>query len=181
VRRNGVGPGAGGILSVTDSLIEPKVQVTTDHGTNWSDVAATSDYLTALDGHPLPAEAFGAPTLATAHFQLVQPQTNINGIRIIGSEGGTASGGFLGVFDLAVNINRGTQAAGLHLVSLSKVSGQMHFEFDSKNGATHVVQFKNTLGDANWQTLTTLQGDGTRLQVNDTVAGDTRFYRVTTQ
>ena len=47
--------------------------------------------------------AFGAPTLATANFQLTPPVTNINGLRIIGTNGGTADGnGFIGVFELAV-------------------------------------------------------------------------------
>jgi hypothetical protein len=30
------------------------------------------------------------------------PQTGIDGIRLIGSEGGTASGGFIGVFEMEV-------------------------------------------------------------------------------
>jgi Bacterial Ig domain/Bacterial TSP3 repeat len=99
---NNVGPGAGGTLSAATDLIEPRVEVTVDGGATWTPVASTSDYLTAVDGHALPAIAFGAPTAVTAEFQLTDPQTGINGIRIIGTEGGTASGGFLGVFELAV-------------------------------------------------------------------------------
>ncbi len=98
---NASGPGSGAVLDVT-YLAEPTVQVTMDGGTTWTAVAHSSDYLTVFDGHPLPALDFGAPTMATARFTLDTPQTGIDGIRIIGTEGGTASGGFLGVFDLVV-------------------------------------------------------------------------------
>jgi hypothetical protein len=98
---NNTGPGANGMLNAS-YLITPTVQVSTNGGTNWTSVSSTTDYLTALNGHTLPP-AFGAPTLATATFQLTPPVTNINGIRIIGTNGGTADGnGFIGVFELAV-------------------------------------------------------------------------------
>ena len=38
-------------------------------------------------------------------FNLTTPVTGVNGVRLIGTEGGTASGGFLGVFELGVNAN----------------------------------------------------------------------------
>ncbi len=98
----GSGPGSGGVLNPTDYLVEPTVQVTQDGGDTWTDVAATSDYLQVLDGHPLPDVDFGPPTSVKASFDLSQPQTGIDGIRVVGTEGGTASGGFLGVFELAV-------------------------------------------------------------------------------
>src|SRR5690606_2189537 len=53
----------------------------------------------------------GPPTLVTARFDLDEPQTGINGIRIIGPEGGTASGGFIGIFELAV-LREGTSGGG---------------------------------------------------------------------
>ena len=54
----------------------------------------------------------------------------------------------------------------------------MHFEFDSKNGTSYVVQFKNTLADANWQTLTTIPGDGTVKTLSDaSITNRQRFYR----
>ena len=97
---NNLGPGAGGVLSSNLYLLEPTVQVSPD-GFTWMETTVTSDFLSALEGHPLPAVAFGPPTLATAHFQFATPQTGLKGVRIIGPEGGTASGGFLGVFELA--------------------------------------------------------------------------------
>jgi hypothetical protein len=98
---NNQGPGAGGALSST-YLKEPSIQVTTNGGATWTTVPHVSDYLVALSGHALPSVAFGAPTSAKATFMLQPMATNVNGIRFIGSEGGTGSGGFLGVFELAV-------------------------------------------------------------------------------
>jgi hypothetical protein len=99
---NGTGPGAGFFLTDPDYLLEPTVQVTTDGGTTWTTVAHTSNYLSLFNQHPLPRVAFGAPTSAEAVFELEVPQAGINGIRIIGNNGGTADGsGFLGVFELS--------------------------------------------------------------------------------
>lgn len=178
---NGTGPGSGGSLTTAEYLSEPIVQVTQDGGTTWTDVAATSDYLKAFEGHPLPAVDYGDPTLATAKFELTKPQTGINGIRILGSEGGTASGGFLGVFELAVRIQKAAVAPKVKLLNAAKVNGLFRFEFDSVAGASHVVQFWNLLPTANWQTLTTVAGDGTRKQVTDGVSNTLRIYRVTSQ
>lgn len=100
---NGLGPGSGGYLSEDDGYLEePVVQVTTDGGATWTTVPASSNYLAVMNGHPLPATDFGTPTLAQVIFQLENPQTGIDGIRVIGSEGGTASGGFVGFFEFAV-------------------------------------------------------------------------------
>ncbi|MEO8351839.1 MAG: PEP-CTERM sorting domain-containing protein [Chthoniobacteraceae bacterium] len=98
---NNSGPGGTGTLNST-YLTEPTVQVTSDSGFTWVDIAATSDYVSALDGTVLPVD-FGPATHANpATFTLSVPQTGIDGIRLIGSEGGTASGGFLGVFEMEV-------------------------------------------------------------------------------
>ena len=80
---NNSGPGAGGMLSSNVDLIVPDIQVSTNGGVNWANISFVSDYLSALDGHPLPP-AFGEPTSATATFRLTPPQTNINALRIIG-------------------------------------------------------------------------------------------------
>jgi hypothetical protein len=171
---NNNGPGAGGVLSST-YLLAPTVQVTTDGGTTWNDAAFTSDYLVALEGHALPAVAYGPPTLATAHFQLTPPQSNIDGIRIIGTEGGTASAGFLGVFELAV-LTGVPQSVSLLNPAIS--SGQFQFEFDTLTGANYEVQYKSALADATWQILKPVTGDGTRKMVTDPLGAGPRFYRV---
>jgi hypothetical protein len=167
------GPGSGGRLSAVTNLIEPTVQITRNGGSSWTTISHTSDYLLVLDGHPLPAFDFGPPTLATATFHLNAPQTGIDGIRIIGTEGGTASGGFLGVFELAVIDIHPAQ-----LLNASIVGDQFQFEFDSQTGVTHVVQFKTSLSETNWQTLATVPGDDTRKQINDTPGSTQRIYRV---
>jgi hypothetical protein len=175
---NNTGPGSGGVLTTNDYLREPSVQVSANGGSTWNNAAFTSDYLTALQGHPLPAIDFGPPTLATAHFQLTPPQTGINAIRIIGSEGGTATAGFLGVFELEVFASGPRPVL---LLNPRAAAGQFRFEFDTLGGSAYLVQWKNTLSDAIWQTLTTITGDGTRKQVTDSLSQAQRFYRVQSQ
>ena len=174
---NNVGPGAGGILSSNQDLVEPAVQVSADGGLSWTNVPFVSDYLSALHGHMLPP-AFGLPTAATANFRLTPPQTNINGIRLIGSEGGTASGGFLGVFELAVFTS---SPRSVTLLNPRLAAGQFQFEFNSQKDVTHQVEFKNALNDPSWQPLSTLLGDGTRKQVTNSATSSQRFYRVSSQ
>jgi hypothetical protein len=97
---NSVGPGAGGALTSPTYLTAPVVQVTTDGGTTWATVGNTSDYLTAFEGHTIGGGGNPNPTSKAATFTLTTPQTGINGIRIIGFNGGTADGnGFIGVFE----------------------------------------------------------------------------------
>ena len=109
---NNAGPGAEGTLS-PNHLVAPTLQVTTDGGTTWQDVATTNDYVSQLEGTTLPV-AFGPPTAArTATFTVASPLTGINGIRLIGNEGGTASGGFIGVFEFGVEAVPEPAALGL--------------------------------------------------------------------
>lgn len=173
---NNSGPGAGGALSATN-LIEPLTQISTNGGTSWTTVAHTSDYLSMLTGHALPIIASQPPTLATAHFQLTPPQTGVTGVRLIGSEGGTASGGFLGVFELAV---KSGFPQPVQLLNLQATGGQFQFEFDSLAGVTHAVQFKTSVTDT-WQTLLTFVGDGSRKRVTDNLSNTLCLYRVTSQ
>ncbi|HTG43445.1 MAG TPA: thrombospondin type 3 repeat-containing protein, partial [Verrucomicrobiae bacterium] len=180
---NGIGPGSGNVLSASEHLQEPIVQVSHDKGATWENVPFTSDYIQALTGHPLPAVDFGAPTAAKTTFTLTTPQTGINGIRIVGTEGGTASGGFLGVFELAVRTSGSSTdtGEGASLGNIAKGATGFQFQFDSSQGKTHLAQYKDTLTDATWQTLSTIPGDGSRKTVTDTAATRGRFYRVSTQ
>ncbi len=177
---NGTGPGTGGVLAAGTYLTEPTIQVTTNGGATWTTVTHTSDYLVTFDGHPLPAVDFGAPTTATASFALDQPATGIDGIRIIGTEGGTASGGFLGVFELAVQASAATNPEATTLLNPAFNGGQFQFEFDSQPGKTHVVRFKDTL-TGEWQVLSSIEGDGARKTVTDNLDGAQRFYQVTSE
>jgi hypothetical protein len=174
---NGIGPGSGGFLSNSIHLLEPIVQVSSDGGVTWNSVPSASDYLSTMDGHPLPSVDFGPPTLATINFHLPEAQTNITGIRIIGSEGGPGGAGFLGVFDLAVTSFDGTSVT---IENVTFAAGEISFQFDSQDGVSHRVQYQETLG-GDWETLTTIAGDGTRKTVTDTAGGAMRIYRVTSE
>lgn len=177
----GVGPGSGGALSAASHLVAPALEATSDGGTTWVPVPHATDYLSALDGHPLPAVDFGPPTTATASFDLAEPLAGIDGIRLIGSEGGTASGGFLGVFELAVHAEPGSALQAVILLNPGIAGGQFRFEFDSLPGVTHKVEFTGALGGGSWETLETLTGDGTRQEVTDAPGEPARFYRVTAE
>jgi hypothetical protein len=174
---NNQSPGPGNPL--TPSLLtEPDIQVTANGGATWTTKAHTSDYLTALDGHGIGGGTNPNPSSVSATFVLNPAISNINGIRIIGSEGGIASGGFLGVFELAIYAQT---AQPLQLLNPKVHSGQFQFDFDSEVGKTHVVQYKSPLTAASWQTLTTIIGDGSRKAVTDSLGATPCFYRVWTE
>ncbi len=101
---SGFSPEPGTALLSFD-LVEPVVQVTTDGGSTWTTVAHHSNYLTVMDGHLIGGGAQPNPTSVTAVFSLDTPATRINGLRIIGENGGLAgtdNNGFLGVFELGI-------------------------------------------------------------------------------
>ena len=92
-------PNNGSTLSAS-ALNPPTVQVTTDGGLTWTNVAATNDYVSQFKNGTANG---GAPTLP-ATFTLTTPLTGIDGIRLIGEVGGYASGGggFLGADEIQV-------------------------------------------------------------------------------
>ncbi len=173
----GEDPGAGKLLTA-DYLEEPKVQITTDGGATWTEVPHFSDYLATLTGKGIGGGAVPNPNPVKATFTLTQPAKDINGIRIAGSNGGSAGGGFLGVFELSVDVTRSPSTSGVSLVNTSNSNGQFRFEFDSHTGASHLVEFKTSLSDAAWQTHSTVPGDGTRKQITSPADGQQRFFRV---
>ena len=175
---NGRGPGWGGSLTASD-LVEPMVQVSIDQGLTWTNVACTSDYLQALTGQFVGGPPAN-PCPLTTSFTCNPPITGINGLRVIGPNGGAGdANGFLGVFELEVD---GTPPLlqPVWLLNPRMSSGQFCFEFDSQAGGSHTVQYKVTLSEAAWQTLATINGDGTRISVTNALAGGQRFYRVVT-
>jgi hypothetical protein len=174
---NNSGPGAGLALTA-DQLAEPAVQVTTD-GTTWNTVGAASDYVSALTGHLIGGGGVPNPSSVSATFTLSEPQTNIRGIRLIGTEGGTASGGFIGVYELAVKTGTTVPPSGLQLTNAAIVANHFQFQVNTTSGVSHEVQYKNSLSDTTWQSLTTITGDGTPKTVADTNAiVSHRFYRI---
>lgn len=98
---NNRSPGAGQPLAAT-FLTEPAVQVSFDAGFTWTNTPAVSDYLTVMNGHVIGGGTNINPSFATVTFVLDPAISNLSGIRVIGTEGGVASGGFLGVTELEV-------------------------------------------------------------------------------
>jgi len=82
------------------NLIAPTLQYTTDGGATWTtDTSETNDYVTALTG----AIANGGSPTNPATFTLTTALTGIDGIRLIGQEGGYAGdNGFLGADEIQV-------------------------------------------------------------------------------
>ena len=81
------------------------MQVTTNGGSTWTNVDATSNYPSRLDGHEIGGGGNPNPTQFSATWTLATPQTNINGIRLIGEEGGNAgadSNGFIAASEISV-------------------------------------------------------------------------------
>lgn len=103
----GTDPGAGGTLVDPTFLTAPTVQVMNAAGV-WTNAAATSDYLTVMNGKGIGGGANPNPTSNTVNFTLSPAQSNVNGVRVIGDAGGTASGGFLGVWEMTASGSGGT-------------------------------------------------------------------------
>jgi hypothetical protein len=98
---NGVGPLGSGSTLTALNLVAPTLQYTTNGGLSWvSDSNVTNDYVTQMTG----VYAGGASTTPATTFTLTAPLTGIDGIRLIGSNGGYASGGggFLGGHEIQV-------------------------------------------------------------------------------
>ena len=62
-------------------------------------------------------------------------------------------------------------------------TGKMKFNVATLNGVTYLIQYKDDLGAAEWQTLRTVVGDGSVVTVEDSVAPppSQRFYQIRTQ
>jgi T5SS/PEP-CTERM-associated repeat protein len=65
----------------------------------------------------------------------------------------------------------------------SSLSGtDFNFSFQSVNGLTYLIEYKQNLDDLNWTPLRTVTGDGGVILVMDgIIPGQTRFYRVSTE
>jgi hypothetical protein len=60
--------------------------------------------------------------------------------------------------------------------------GNIHISFPTQNGYGYQLLYKNLLTDPNWTSLgSPISGNGSVQSVNDSAAGNTRFYRVQVQ
>ena len=96
--------GDGSTILAAAGLIAPQVQFTIDGGVTWTDVSSTNDYVSQFTGLPVG----GASPTPAATFDITGAlPTNVDGIRLIGTSGGYASGGggFLGAREIEVLAN----------------------------------------------------------------------------
>lgn len=77
---------------------------------------------------------------------------------------------------------QGNDPSAVLITEVNRSGNTVTFEFESENGVTHKVEYKNSLDDATWTELTTISGDGTTKQVtDDNATPSTRFYRIVSQ
>jgi hypothetical protein len=98
--------GLGNPLDTALHHTEPTVQVTTDGGSVWNNITTISNYPSQMDGHEIGGGGNPNPTRFQATWTLNNPQNNINGIRLIGREGGNAgadSNGFISASEISID------------------------------------------------------------------------------
>jgi len=71
-------------------------------------------------------------------------------------------------------------AQAVQILNPARSGSGVTFSFVTQNSHTHTVEYKNSLSDANWQTLLTIPGTGATTNITDSGVA-TRFYRVGTQ
>lgn len=141
--KNGVSPAAGDPLDVSIHHVEPTMQVTTNGGSTWTNVPTTSNYPSRLDGHEIGGGGNPNPTSFTATWTLTEPQTNINGIRLIGEEGGNAgsdSNGFIAASEIYVEASAAPVAPVIWVDPVNVDAGQSTtIHWDLPDGITSAV------------------------------------------
>ncbi len=85
-----------------------------------------------------------------------------------------------GSLTLAAISLEGSVSPTLRILNPHEASGSLAFELSTEAGRTYTVEYADTLPSSNWQTLTTITGDGTTRTVSDPVSFPARFYRVRT-
>jgi hypothetical protein len=71
-------------------------------------------------------------------------------------------------------------ASAVHL-SISRTGNTISIQFPTQSGFSYTVLYSGSLNPANWQTLTTISGDGSVKTATDTMGSSPRFYRVSAQ
>ncbi|MCI0352074.1 MAG: hypothetical protein L0Z53_21855, partial [Acidobacteriales bacterium] len=68
----------------------------------------------------------------------------------------------------------------LQILNPHRSENSFVFDFKTEPGKTYTVQYASELPQAEWQTLTTINGDGNTATVTDAdVSASQRFYRLT--
>jgi formylglycine-generating enzyme required for sulfatase activity len=145
----GVGPTAGGALTGAH-LTEPIVQTTHNGGATWQQVPVISNYVATLTGHVI-AGASNIPTRTPeATFTLLTSASGINGIRLIGPQGGNAQP-FIAIFDITVvpEYERETTGVNFPWVTVGNPGnvphvsglGAVDYTFDISSHETTIAQY----------------------------------------
>lgn len=137
---------AGGAPLTAADLMAPIVQVTSDGGATWSNLAASTDYVQKYTGV---ARGTGFPNATSGPFAMFEfaPQNGINGIRLIGEGAGPADGsGFVGINEfevlgvpqtLTLEVNRTTGRVRLVNLVESPIAFDL-YRIDSLSGSLDV-------------------------------------------
>ena len=126
------------------------------NGYSWSDGVPE----TAVTNTPTGVWAFGTPTVRYRATRLYDMD--------------------FGSLTLAAVSLGGSLSPTLRLLNPHEVSGSLAFELMTEPGQSYTVEYTDTLPSSNWQTLTTITGDGTIRTVSDPASFPARFYRVRT-
>lgn len=151
---NGIGPGDNNALDASH-LTVPTIQVTTNAGTTWRNINSTNNtYNSTLVGHTVGAPGnAGGPTYATVSFDLDIPQSTIDGIRLIGPEGGGPAGGdlggFIGLTEFEINTTTIKPGADLDNDGIPDVWETLHGVDDpgedvEPDGLTNLEEYQNS-------------------------------------
>lgn len=83
-----------------------------------------------------------------------------------------------GSVSLAAISLEGNVLPSVHMDNVRGAAGSLAFDLITRPGETYTVEYADTLPSSNWQTLTTIIGDGTTQTVTDSATLPERFYRV---
>jgi len=84
--------------------------------------------------------------------------------------------------DVNVNFMMLVPLASPVTLTATHVGANINISFQSQNGFSYQVQWKNNLTDVSWTSLNSpITGDGTIKSVSDPASGSSRFYRVSIQ
>ena len=117
------------------------------------------------------------PLLDTNGQMVVVPLGGVETLKVTAPPGG-ATGSLNANFYMLVPAVVAPQA--VHL-SVSRTGSTISIQFPTKNEVNYTVLYSGSLNPANWQTLTTISGDGTVQTATDTMGSSPRFYRVLAQ
>ena len=114
------------------------------------------------------------PLLDTNGQMVVVPLGGVETLKVTAPPG-SATG------SLNANFYMFVPAASAVQLSIARTGSTISIQVPTQSGFNYTVLYSGSLNPANWQTLTTIGGDGTVKTATDTMGSSTRFYRVSVQ